>query len=292
MKNELHRLIDKIDSIKNEIDALKPLNKEQEDRLLQKLRLDWNFHSNRIEGNTLSYGETKALLLWGITAQGKPLRDHLEIKGHNEAVELLMEIIKGKEIELNESFIREFHKIIIPEDYFLDAITQDGVHTKRKISAGQYKSMPNHVQTATGEMFYFASPAETPAKMMDLMNWYKSEIAKDKTHPLLIAAMFHYNFVRIHPFDDGNGRMSRLLMNFILMKFGYPPVIINVNLKNDYLNSLQYADSNDFDKFIIFIAERLIESLSLYLKVANNEPFEEEINLDDLIEGFTSKNNK
>ena len=124
------------------------------------------------------------------------------------------------------------------------------------------------------------------------MNWYKSEIAKDKTHPLLIAAMFHYNFVRIHPFDDGNGRMSRLLMNFILMKFGYPPVIINVNLKNDYLNSLQYADSNDFDKFIIFIAERLIESLSLYLKVANNEPFEEEINLDDLIEGFTSKNNK
>lgn len=284
MKPELKSVIDKINLLKNKIDALKPLNQEKEARLLQKLRLDWNFHSNHIEGNTLSYGETKALLLWGITAQGKPLRDHLEIKGHNEAVEFLMDIIKGKEVELNESFIREFHKIIIPEDYFLDAITQDGVHTKRKISAGQYKSMPNHVQTATGEMFYFASPEETPAKMMDLMHWYKSEISKDVTHPLLIASMFHYKFVRIHPFDDGNGRMSRLLMNFILMKFGYPPVIINVSLKNDYLNSLQYADSDDFDKFIIFIAERLIESLNLFLKVANNEPFEEEKDINELFE--------
>jgi Fic family protein len=284
MKPELKSVIDKINLLKSKIDALKPLNLEKEARLLQKLRLDWNFHSNHIEGNTLTYGETKALLLWGITAQGKPLRDHLEIKGHNEAVELLMDIIKGKEIELNETFIREFHKIIIPEDYFLDAITQDGVHTKRKISAGQYKTMPNHVQTATGEMFYFASPEETPAKMMDLMHWYKSEISKDVTHPLLIASMFHYKFVRIHPFDDGNGRMSRLLMNFILMKFGYPPVIINFSLKNDYLNSLQYADSDDFDKFIIFITERLIESLNLFLKVANNEPFEEEKDINELFE--------
>lgn len=280
---ELKDIIDRINNLKNEVDSCKPLKPEQEQRLLQKIRLDWNFHSSHIEGNSLTFGETKALVLWGITAQGKPLRDHLEIKGHNEVVEYVMDIIKGKEITINESFIREFHKIIIPEEYLLDAQTEQGIMTKRKIIPGKYKTNPNSVITSTGEIFEFATPEETPAKMMDLMNWYKNETEKNDTHPLIIASMFHYNFVRIHPFDDGNGRMSRILMNIVLMKYGFPPVIINTDLKSDYLNSLQYADQANLDKFIIFIGERLIESLNLILKVSKNESIDDENDIDKMI---------
>ncbi len=279
--NSEQNIFEIIDALRNEIDSLRPLKPEQENRLLQKIRMDWNYHSNHIEGNTLTYGETKALLLWGITADGKPLRDHLEIKGHNEAVKYIMEILNGQVLDLTEHFIRELHKIIIPEEYFLDAKTSEGLPTKRKITPGDYKRTPNHVLTSTGEIFYFASPEETPAKMKDLMDWYKKESNEQNEHPLIITSMFHYQFVRIHPFDDGNGRMSRLLMNLILMKFGYPPVIIPTERRDDYINSLQYADSEDINKFIEFIGENLTESLKLWLKAAKGEPIEE---YDDIVQ--------
>lgn len=289
MNSDLKNIIEKIDSLKSQIDNLRPLKPEQEQRLLQKIRFDWNYHSSKIEGNSLTYGETRDLLLWGTTAQGKPLRDHLEIKGHNEMVEYIMDVLKGKDIHLTEHFIREIHKTIIPEEYYVDAKTTEGIFTKRKIIPGKYKTTPNHVETPTGEMFYFASPEETPAKMKDLMDWYNKEVKEKITHPLIIASMFHYNFVRIHPFDDGNGRMSRLLMNLILMKFGYPPVIIHTERRDDYLNSLQYADSEDFDKFIIFIGERLIESLKIWLKAAKGEPI---VNIQDLDKMVKTLNKK
>jgi Fic family protein len=283
MDSNLNQVIERIDKLMLEVDSYRPLKPEQEQRLLQKIRLDWNFHSSKIEGNSLTYGETKALLFWGITAQGKPLRDHLEIKGHNEAVEYIMDILKGKERPITESFIREMHKVIIPEPYELDAKTPSGMLIKRKITPGEYKKMPNHVETYTGEIFYFASPEDTPAKMMDLMNWFKIELEEKKHHPIFIASMFHFYFVRIHPFDDGNGRMSRLLMNLILMQFGFPPVIIQTVKREEYLNSLQYADAEEYDKFIIFIGERLVESLELWLKAVKGESIDDYDDMDKMV---------
>ena len=182
---------------------------------MQKFRLDWNYHSNHLEGNSLNYGETKALLLFGITAQGKPLKDHFEITGHNEAIDWVIDMVKGNR-SLTENFIRELHQLLLKEPYEVDAITPEGKSTKRKIAVGQYKTMPNHVKTVTGEMFYFATPEETPAKMHDLLVWYNEKVTQKDFNPILIAAEFHYKFIRIHPFDDGNGRTARILMNFIL----------------------------------------------------------------------------
>jgi Fic family protein len=119
--------------------------------------------------------------------------------------------------------------------------------------------------------------------MYDLMKWLNKEISEKKSHPLIISSLFHYKFVRIHPFDDGNGRMSRLLMNLILMKFGLPPVIIPYEIKDNYYNALQFADAVDIDKFIIFIGERLIEALNLVLKVGKNEPVEREYSPEELM---------
>ena len=265
--------------LKAEIDALRPLKKDDELRIMQKFRLDWNYHSNSLEGNSLSFGETKALILFGLTASGKPLKDHFEMTGHNEAVKWISEIVK-QERPLTESFIRELHTLILKDSYFSDAITADGQKTRKKINVGVYKTAPNHVLTKTGEIFRFATPEETPAKMNDLINWYREKAEEKTVNAIVLATHFHYKYIRIHPFDDGNGRTARLLMNFILMRFGFPPVIVKQEDKQHYFEVLQLADAGNLNAFVDYIAENLIHSLELMIKGAKGESIEEEDDLD------------
>ena len=283
MQDNLLEIIQRIDSLQKQADALRPLDKEQERRLLQKLRLDWNYNSCNVEGNTLTYGETKDLLLFGITAQGKPFKDHVELKGHNQAIEEILEVIKTKSRPLTEKFIRELHELIIAPNSYTDAISPEGIPVKKKVLVGEYKRTPNHVRTRTGEMFYFSSPEETPAQMHDLIEWLRKVEAENKTHPLITACLFHYRFDRIHPFDDGNGRMARILMNFILMMHGFPPVIVPSTEKTEYLRALELADQEEIDRFILYIGEKMIASLELVLKAARGENVEDEADLDKMI---------
>jgi Fic family protein len=282
----LAEIVAKLDALQNDIQPHRPLKPEHLQRLMQKLRLDWNYHSNHIEGNSLTYGETRTLLLYGTTAKGKPLKDHLEIQGHNEAVEWIMDLLRGQEVErpMSETFIRELHRLILKEPYYKDAITANGSPTKKLIQIGQYKTEPNHVVTPTGELFYYALPEETPARMGDLMAWYETETEKKELHPLAIAVGFHYRFVRIHPFDDGNGRMARLLMNFILMKYGYPPAIIPTEQRKDYIDALREADETEnLELFAVYVGKCLTHSLDLMLKVAKGESIEEPDDFDKKI---------
>jgi Fic family protein len=267
---DLRTLIDHIDHLKGEIDALRPIDAGQEARVRQMLRIDWNYHSNAIEGNTLTLGETRAFLLHGITAKGKPFRDYLDIKGHNEAIAYLEQMVRGQE-PLTEVVIRELHRILLIEPYDVDAVTPDGRPTRRRIAIGQYKTAPNHVRTSTGEMHYYATPEETPAQMGDLVAWHRRETESRALHPLLLAATFHYRFVAIHPFDDGNGRMARLLMNLILMQHGYTPVVIRLETRADYLLALETADAGDLADFVALVGEELIRALELLLKAATNQ---------------------
>lgn len=272
-----------VSSLKSQLDQLRPLSPEMERRIMQKFRLDWNYNSSNIEGNTLTYGETKALILFGQTAQAKPLRDHLEMSGHDEAIKYIEEVVR-QERPLTENFIRELHKLVLKEPYQVDAKTPDGKPTKRWISIGKYKTMPNHVETRTGEMFYFASPEETPAKMFDLLNWYIENRESEDVHPVVFATEFHYRFVRIHPFDDGNGRLARLLMNFILMQKGYPPAIIKTEEKQEYYNALQQADALQLEYFFDYVCQQVIHSLEIMIKGANGEDIEEPDDLDKKIQ--------
>lgn len=260
--------------LKQELDTLRPLKKADELRIMQKFRLDWNYHSNNLEGNTLTYGETKALILFGITAQGKPLKDHFEITGHDEAIKWLIEIVEEKR-PITENFIRELHQLILKESYEVDAITPEGHPTKKTVNVGVYKKTPNHVKTKTGEIFRFATPEETPAMMMDLLGWYDLKIKEQTVNPILLAAEFHYKYIRIHPFDDGNGRTARILMNFILMQFGYPPVIIKTEDKENYFSALRQADAGILEPFLEYIAQNLNHSLEIMIKGAKGESIEE-----------------
>lgn len=259
--------------LRGQLDALRPIDPEQEKRIWQKFRLDWNFHSNNLEGNSLTYGETKSLLLHNITAQGKPLKDHIEITGHNEAINELMEVVKAK-TPLTESFLRQMHVLLLRERYESKAMTQDGVATSKWIEVGQYKTQPNHVVTVSGETFRFAGPYEVSGKMQSLVE-QANTTAASATDGLLLAAKLHYEFVLIHPFDDGNGRMARLLMNLVLMSHGYPPAIIKTDEKEAYFSALRQADGGQFEIFADYVAGRVCESLQIMVLGAKGQTIED-----------------
>lgn len=268
-----------LDRLRADLDALRPLAPEQEARVLQKFRLEWNYNSNAIEGNSLTLGETRSLLLHGLTAAGKPMRDHLDIKGHNEAVFALEDFVRSQ-YPLTEQFIREMHQLLLGEPYHTPAQTAGGQATRKLIMPGRYKTSPNNVLTATGEMFYFASPEETPGRMTDLVDWYRAEEAAPTLPPVALAAEFHYRFVRIHPFDDGNGRMSRLLMNLILLRHGYAMTVIKAEDRNRYLAALSEADAGEPEPFLRFIIENVEASLRLMIRAARGEAIDEPSDLD------------
>ena len=279
----LTQLLTKIDGLKAKLDSLRPLTADQEARIRQKMRLDLNYHSNAIEGNQLTFGETKAFLLHGVTAQGKPFRDYLEIRGHDQALDYLAQLVRGQS-PLTEVVIRELHKIILVESYEITAVALDGLPTKKRIQPGQYKTQPNHVRTSTGAIHYYATPEETPAKMADLVAWYRRQKDKGDLHPLVLAATFHYEFVAIHPFDDGNGRMARLLLNLILMQAGYPPLVVRLEQKGEYLLALEKADAdNDLEPFIRLIGQALLDSLKLITDGANGKSITAQTNLDEKV---------
>ena len=271
---DLAFLLSQIKDLLAELNSYRPLDATTEARVMQKLRLDWNYHSNHLEGGQLTYGETKALLLFGITADNKPLIDHLEVQGHDEAIHFIEDMIK-ENYPMNEVFIRDLHQLILKKPYKKPSITPDGIPSQRTINIGKYKETPNHVRTQTGEMFYFASPEETPAKMNDLMDWYNLQKEDKEVEPIAFAAEFHYRFIVIHPFDDGNGRMARLLMNFILMQYGLPPVVVRTDDKENYFNVLQQADAGIHTPFIEYMAKGLLRSLEVMVKGAKGKSIEE-----------------
>ena len=290
MQKDLKKLsqLDFIKKLKNKkevIDKNRPLSKDVENRIFQKLKLDWNFNSNAIEGNTFTYGETVALLMEGITAKGKSLKDALDIKGHNDAIQFMLDMVKGDR-NLNESDIRSLHKIILGTQYENPSITASGKIVGKKVNVGAYKTMPNHVLTATGETHYYATPEETPAKMTELISWYNENAISKDVNPVVLASIFHHKFVAIHPFDDGNGRMTRILTNFILMKFGYPVSVIKNENKKNYYATLSQADNGKILPFIELMAETINHSLDIYIKGINGEDINDPDDLDKEIELF------
>ncbi|QHJ09155.1 Fic family protein [Hymenobacter busanensis] len=278
--DELLDQLARIDALQQQIDALRPLPADVQARIFQKFRLDWNYHSNSIEGNSLTYGETVAFIMEGVTAKGKPLKDHLDLRGHNQGIDVLLDIVKNPEAELTERDIRELHHIIMVEPYAVMVDTAAGPQ-RHLVEPGQYKTMPNHTLTATGETHFYATPEETPARMHDLLAWYRTH--RDTLHPLVLAALFHHKFVAIHPFDDGNGRMTRLLTNLLLMKAGYPPVVVKTEEKREYYAVLSQADAGLNEPLLTYFAESLIRSLEIYLKGAKGKDFTEPDDLDKRI---------
>ena len=190
----------------------------------------------------MTYGQTEILLLFGKVVGEADLRHVQEMTASNVGLRMMTEAASLKDMPLTQNFIRTLHKTLLREDYIVYRGLPDGGQTSYVIHAGQYKTRPNSVITRYGDRFEYASPEETPSLMSDLVDWYNEAEQDAKLSPVELAALFHYRYIRIHPFEDGNGRIARLMVNYILSRHGYPMVVVRSRKKNEYLEALRQTD--------------------------------------------------
>lgn len=234
--------MDKLHTLYSEWQNLQPLNERKRYLLSQRFSVDYNFNSNHIEGNTLTYGQTELLLLFGkVTGEGD-LKDFVDMKASQVGVKMMSEEAHLKDKPLTQNFIRQLHKTLLREDYTVYRNLPGGITTSYTIHAGQYKTRPNSVITRYGDRFEYASPEETPALMTSLVDWYNEAEKSGQYTPVELAALFHYRYIRIHPFEDGNGRIARLMVNYILARHGWPMIVVRSRNKHEYLEALHQSD--------------------------------------------------
>ena len=281
--------MNKIESLFKEWQSLQPVKEEYQQRLDQKFMLEFNYNSNHIEGSTLTYGQTEMLLMFGKVVDEANMKDLEEMKASNVGLKMVKEMALDKEQPLTEYFIRTLHKTLLREDYTVYKQLPNGSTTSYIVHAGQYKTRPNSVITPTGERFEYASPEETPALMTDLIQWYNQAEKEGSMTPIELATLFHYRYIRIHPFEDGNGRISRLIMNYILYRHGFPMIVVKSKDKSNYLTALNkcdvavgpvpsdgaHAELSQIKPFVEYMSKCLERALEISIKGAKGESIEE-----------------
>ena len=283
------RLVDLESAIAKWHERREGMKSADDERLWRKLRLEWNYNSNHIEGNTLTYHETELLLIHGRTAGGHPMRDYEEMKAHDVAIDYTRSLA-GEEQVIGESDIRQLNKIILKEPFLKYAETPDGQPTQKRIVPGQYKTQPNHVRTATGELHRFAEPEETPPLMEEWTRDFRRDL-KRSAYPLpLFLAESHWSFIHIHPFDDGNGRTARLLANYALLRNNLPPIVIKSDDRDRYISGLQNADLGRILPLAEFMLENVSWSIELAIRAAKGESIQEPGDIDKEIDLFVRRN--
>lgn len=236
-----------------------PLPEENHKALWQWIRMHFNHLSNHFEGNTLTYSETQMLLIHGRAVGNHELRAYEEMKAHDLAFEYTCQLAKEAKL-VTEADIRDFNKICLKEPFYKVTQTLDGERTKKKITPGQYKTQPNHVLTKTGEIFRFASPESTASLMAELVRWIQSQLKKKTGEQqkglVSFLAELHRRFVLIHPFDDGNGRVIRLLINYVLIRLDFLPMCLDH--RENYIKAIQFSDTGDMSHLENLFANNII----------------------------------
>ena len=239
---------DEVDNLKKELDNKRPIPKDTLRTLQEKINLEWTYNSNGIEGNTLTLRETQ-VVLEEITVGGKSIKEHLEAINHEHAILFLNDLVKDDD-PITEWNIKNIHTLILKE------IDDE--------NAGRYRNENITIKGATHTPPDFV---KVPELMEKLILNYKTW---NKYHPIIQATLLHGELVKIHPFVDGNGRTSRLIMNLDLMKHGFNPVIIKKEDRLQYYEALDKAlTMKDYTDFVKLINGLEIEMLKKYLELVN-----------------------
>ena len=240
-------MFETIDDLKQQLDALRPLPKHSVQSLHEALVLEWTYHSNAIEGNTLTLKETK-VVLEGITVGGKSMREHFEAINHKEAIEWVESVV-AKDEPFSERLIKSIHQLVLKN---IDNSNAGRYRQENVMIAGAEHTPPDHLHL--------------PTLMAELVQWY----GQQDCHPVERAARLHVDFVGIHPFVDGNGRTARLLMNFDLMTSGYLPVIIKTEHRLAYYEALDKAHTTQqYQDYIAMVVTAQEEALQRYLSIVS-----------------------
>ena len=247
LSTTLQKILDEIDVLKTKLDSFRKFDSF---RIAQALELEYTFESNRIEGNTMTLRETDLVINEGLTISGKSMREHLEVINHHEAIAYIKDLMQ-KNMPINERELLTVHNLILR-----------GIHPE---DAGHYRKVQVMIQ---GSSHKPPQPFLVTKEMEDYFIWYETN--KLSLHPIVLAAEMHERLVTIHPFIDGNGRTSRLVMNLILLQHGY----IIANIKGDYDSRMHYyrtletaQTKNNKEDFLLFIAQIEKESLERYLTI-------------------------
>lgn len=247
----INTILTEVDALKAKLSTIRPLPNEAIKKIQDAIEIEYTYDSNRIEGNTLTLQETALVVNEGVTISGKSMREHLEAINHSEAIDFIKGIA-GRSEPIFERTIKDIHAIVL--------------HGIDRENAGKYRTVPVMI---SGSRHIPPAPYKLDRLMEDFITEYRRK-EEAREHPVLIAAYLHDELVRIHPFIDGNGRTSRLLMNLFLLRHGYTLV----SLKSDneakvrYYESLEKSHtegiSNDFN---LIVATAVRDSLKRYLEI-------------------------
>lgn len=261
---ELGALKARVDELRAEIEKSRPLVETGKWAAIQeKLRLEWTYESNAIEGNTLTKGETIFFLAEGLTVEGKPFKDFIDVKNHHEALKFLADVIYDAR-PISSGLIKEINALLLRGVDYTEALGAHGQKVRKPLTPGEYKKLPNHVLQMDGSIHHYVEPVQVPNETDYLCSWINQNIGAE--HPLITSALAHYNMVRIHPFDDGNGRGARILMNLILLKKGYPPAVIKNEKRRQYLQTLSQCNQGNMNPFVEFIGESLLVTQEMMIE--------------------------
>ena len=242
---DIQEYLSKVDELQKQINRKRPLRSRRLQLLKDYYLIGLTYTSNSLEGNTLTESETKVVIEEGLTIGGKPLRDHLEAQGHANAYDYMFSLVSKKGITTDD--ILELHKL------FYEKIDEG--------NAGKYRNVEIII---SGSKYSFPKPREIPLLMKEYAKGILKYIKED--HPVIAGIKAHKNFVNIHPFVDGNGRVARLIMNLILLQNRYNITIIPAILRAEYISTLERAHTDDHE-FTILILKCLIESQKEWLRL-------------------------
>lgn len=242
---------EKIDKKKAELDVFRKDGNSLPAVMVRNLedwfRIELTYTSNAIEGNTLTRQETALVVEKGLTVGGKSLQEHLEATNHAKALDWVRELAERRKGKISEKELLEIHRLI------LNGIDED--------NAGCYRAVPVRI---SGSEVILPNPRKVPDLMEDFGKWL---VKPDTKHPVEFAAEAHYRLVTIHPYADDNGRTGRLLMNLVLLMYGFPPAIIRKRDRLAYLKALETAQlGGSKAKFYELITKSVERSLDVYLK--------------------------
>jgi Fic family protein len=240
---QLLRINDKL----TRLNGLRPLTSGEAARLREEFLIEFTYDSNAIEGNTLTLQETALVIKEGITIDQKPLKDHLEVVGHKDAYEYVLQLIQEK-IPFSERIIKEIHTLVLmnqPQD------------------RGVYRRVPVRIVGATHEP---PQPYLVPIQMEQLLMDYPKMIKN--MHPVVSVAVFHLLFEGIHPFIDGNGRTGRLILNFELLKQGFPPINIKFADRKKYYQCFnKFYETKSPEMMVQLVAVYAEKELDRYIEI-------------------------
>jgi len=260
------RILERLDLKWAELARMRPLSAAAVARLRENFAIEFTYNSNAIEGNRLTLRETELVISQGMTIKGRSLREHLEARDHHEATRFLYDVTDSKKAgPITETLIRSLHRLVVRET--------------EEETAGSYRMGAVRI---TGSAHQPPEGFEVPRLMREFVSWIGK--SRRRLHPVVFASLVHHRLAAIHPFEDGNGRTARLLMNLLLMQKGYPLVVILKNDRKKYYRALDRADRGDEGALVSLVAQGVERSLELYLKAAGSTQ-ERFVSLSELAKG-------